>query len=209
MPEESILAENEKFRVKIIQDFDPQNPRDDDNLGTMICFHSRYNLGDKHDFKSVQEFKEWWMENAESGVTLPLYLYDHSGVTMSTGPFSCPWDSGQVGWIYVTAETIKQEFPCKRTSKKIRNKVIAILEAEVQTYDQFLTGDIWGFEIERKEDDEWEHADSCWGFYGHDPKENYMWEHWSEEIRKLVNPNYEINPDGYFLDAQLELGLAM
>lgn len=30
---------------------------------------------------------------------LPLYLYDHSGITMNTTGFSCPWDSGQVGWI--------------------------------------------------------------------------------------------------------------
>ena len=28
---------------------------------------------------------------------LPLYLYDHSGITMNTTGFSCPWDSGQVG----------------------------------------------------------------------------------------------------------------
>jgi hypothetical protein len=26
-----------------------------------------------------------------------LFLYDHSGITISTGRFSCPWDSGQVG----------------------------------------------------------------------------------------------------------------
>ena len=35
---------------------------------------------------------------------LPLYLYDHSGITMNTTGFSCPWDSGQVGWIYAFKE---------------------------------------------------------------------------------------------------------
>jgi len=40
-------------------------------------------------------------------VILPLYLYDHGGITMSTNPFSCPWDDGgQVGWIYAS----KQKF---------------------------------------------------------------------------------------------------
>ena len=39
--------------------------------------------------------------------SLPLYLYDHGGITMSTNPFSCPWDDGgQVGWIYAS----KQKF---------------------------------------------------------------------------------------------------
>lgn len=31
-------------------DPDPPNPRDDDNLGVMICWHRRYNLGDKHNY---------------------------------------------------------------------------------------------------------------------------------------------------------------
>lgn len=27
----------------------------------------------------------------------PLYMYAHSGIALSHAPFSCPWDSGQVG----------------------------------------------------------------------------------------------------------------
>jgi len=42
-------------------------------------------------------------------VILPLYLYDHGGITMSTGAFSCPWDSGQVGWIYAPKKTFIDE----------------------------------------------------------------------------------------------------
>ena len=32
---------------------------------------------------------------------LPLYLYDHSGLTMSTNDFGDRWDSGCVGFIYM------------------------------------------------------------------------------------------------------------
>jgi len=39
-----------------------------------------------------------------------LYLYDHSGITMSTSPFSCPWDSGQVGFAYVDRATVEREW---------------------------------------------------------------------------------------------------
>ena len=107
---------------------------------------------------------------------LPLYLYDHSGITMSTGRFSCPWDSGQVGWIYCTkAEAIK-EFASewkngeliklgKRLTKKARDLAFKALEQEVATYDQYLTGDVYGFVIE---DSDGNDVDSCWGFFGLD-----------------------------------------
>ena len=44
---------------------------------------------------------------SEKYLMLPLYLYDHSGLAMSTESFSgraphAEWDSGQVGWIYVS-----------------------------------------------------------------------------------------------------------
>lgn len=45
---------------------------------------------------------------------LPLFLYDHSGVSMSTGSFvgrvpHAEWDSGQVGYIYMSKETALKE----------------------------------------------------------------------------------------------------
>ncbi len=38
------------YRLKIYQDDNTDSPRSWDNLGTMICFHRRYNLGDKHNY---------------------------------------------------------------------------------------------------------------------------------------------------------------
>ena len=61
---------------------------------------------------------------------LPLYLYDHSGITMSISPFSCPWDSGQVGWIYCTPDAISKNFGS--LSKENIEKSISILEVEVK-----------------------------------------------------------------------------
>jgi len=200
--------ENEKYRVKIVQDFNPLNPRKEwDNLGVMICWHSRYNLGDKikTPFSDPEDFYNYVKDFPS--IILPLYLLNHSGLTMSTGSFNDPWDSGQVGYIYVSKETIRKEWNVTRISKKLREKVIKCLEAEVETYSQYLKGDVWGFVIEDVKTGEY--LDSCWGFYGSNPKENGMWDCWSEEIRKLVDSNYEINPKGYFLDKQLELPLAM
>ena len=78
---------------------------------------------------------------------------------------SAGWDWGQVGFIYATKEVILKEFSKKRLSKKLLEKVEEILVNEVKTYDQYLTGDVWGYIIE---DDDGEHLESCWGFFGHD-----------------------------------------
>jgi len=96
-------------------------------------------------------------------VMLPLYLYDHSGITMSTSGFSCPWDSGQVGWIYCTMERARQEW--SGTDDEVRVRAKSYLYGEVEEYDQFLTGDVWGYVIKDEDDEE---VDSCWGFYGLD-----------------------------------------
>ena len=41
--------------LSIIQDVDAEDPRNWDNLGTMICFHRRYSLGDKHDYSCSED----------------------------------------------------------------------------------------------------------------------------------------------------------
>ena len=132
----------------------------------MVCFHKRYILGHKHDFHDVEEFKEF-IGSADI-VALPLFLYDHSGITMKTTPFSCGWDSGQVGFIYATREQILKEYGVKKVTSKIREKVEKLLIAEVDTYDKYLTGEVFGFIIEKNGDIE----DICYGFY--DTPENII-----------------------------------
>lgn len=140
--------------IKLYLDPDPESPREWSNLGTMWCKHRRYQLGDKDAAPPPKA----------NVVLLPLYLYDHSGITMSTKPFSCPWDSGQVGVIYCTYERIRQEYdlnPGKIPGETIR-RVIEILEQDVRTYDQFLRGAVYGYVVE---DADGGHLDSCWGIY--------------------------------------------
>lgn len=153
-----------KLKLEIKQDIDPESPRNWDNLGKMICFHGRYDLGDKHTMK-MEEAKALYAKMEKQGVVFPLYLYDHSGLTISTAPFSCPWDSGQVGFIYADKEAIRKNWGIKAVSKKHLEQTASILQSEVKTYDQYLTGDVYGYVIT---DEEGEVVDSCWGFYGED-----------------------------------------
>lgn len=81
-------------RVRIVEDECSLNPRKDwDNLGHMVCWHSRYDLGDEHNYYSIEEFREQllqWDKNQEVEF-LPLYLFDHSDITISTSGFCDPW----------------------------------------------------------------------------------------------------------------------
>lgn len=262
------------YRVRLQYDVNPSNPRTDDggNLGTMVCWHRRYTLGDEQpschpdDYRhglaceydedipedleltqagevswarqevrnAVQvlrlygrsangtaRMREAWAEYrrcmsskyrtpaarvalalANHYVALPLYLYDHSGITISTTPFSDQWDSGQVGFIY--ADKAKARETCGRdlTDEEIAD----VLRAEVTTYDQYLTGDIYRFEIEREvpfkkvyddgrevEDAEWHYVDSCGGFYGSDPVKSGMTGHVNKALHDaLVSASHDV-----------------
>ena len=148
------------YEIKIEQDDNTESPREWDNMGTMVCFHRRYNLGDKHDFSDPDELREFLKEN--KSIALPLFLYDHGGVTMSTGRFSCPWDSGQVGWIYVTEADARKEYGWKKLTKERREKIEKHLEAEVSTFDDYITGNVYGYRVVK----DGEETDSCWGYIG-------------------------------------------
>ena len=154
-------AEYKEFTINIFPDDSPMNPREYDNLGHMICWHKRYDLGDKHIWSSPRLFQEWANEQDGKLFLLPLYLYDHSGITMRTSPFCCPWDSGQVGYIYATREEALKEFGVHRVTKAFREKIGKILGAEVVSYDKYLTGAFVGFQIHDKDG---EYIESCWGF---------------------------------------------
>jgi hypothetical protein len=158
--------------INIFPDQDSPNPRVEfDHLGTMVCFHRRYNLGDRHEYRDPNEFAEFLKE--EKPICLPLYLFDHSGITMSTESErfrACDpqgWDWGMVGYIYVTKADTRKEYGVKRVTRKTLNKVTKLLQAEVEEYDHYLTGNVYGYEITKGERQAGEVIDSCWGFFGH------------------------------------------
>ena len=112
---------------------------------------------------------------ADNYAILPLYLYDHSGITMNTTGFSCRWDSGQVGIIWASLDRARHEWAGPLPDlDTLRTKTEDCLRAEVETYDMYLTGDVWGYTVERVyydedgDEEQRDDLDSCWGFYGRD-----------------------------------------
>ena len=174
--------EYKKFHIDIYQDEYPINPRKEyDNLGTMVCWHSRYALGDiqpnenpvewlrelaqqhldpDNEAKYIENMneEEIWKILDKHYVFLNLYLLNHSGIAMKTTSFNDSWDSGQVGYIYVSKEKAKKESVDEK-------KIADILRQEVKIYEDFITGNVYGYMIKEADD-------SCWGFYGADFEKN-------------------------------------
>ena len=96
----------------------------------MICFHRRYNLGDEHAFENPKEFADWVSRNKDNIAYIkPLYLLDHSELYLSTKDFLDPWDSGQIGYVYI---------PKSKTEDITDEKILDdIVEEEVKAYADF------------------------------------------------------------------------
>jgi DNA-directed RNA polymerase specialized sigma subunit len=137
------------------------HPRHDcDNLGTITAEHRDYNLADEHAM-SVEELDEALQAEPDEYISLPVYLYDHSGLSMSTTPFSCPWDSGQVGIIYVTRAEVAEQY--RGHDLPSDEQIKEYLADEINTYSQWLEGEVYSFQILDKDGEE---VDACSGYIG-------------------------------------------
>lgn len=185
MNDRAIIEEhklNDGHILQIFQDSWADSPRSWDNLGTMAIFHKRYNFGDKinfsaDDFSSWTEMEEYIETELKAVVYMPIYMYDHSGITINTTGFSCPWDSGQVGFIYVTEQEMKKEFGDSYTDQDIE-KAKQILLNEVKTMDEYLQGEVYGFNLVKDDTI----IDSCGGFFGDNIKQNGILDHIPKEL---------------------------
>ena len=214
-----------------------------------------------------------WAEVKKNYVILPVYMYDHSGVTINTGGFSCGWDSGQVGWIYCEKKKLLEETGYKKyelfdgdTKRKLKvgdyakvrrdvmkhyfsnckldfedgemGKVVKvhhpkslaplydvdfdynnptkknrrvvtcigsavipltnmgeeILKGEVQTFDDYLQGNVFGYVVEK----DGEEIDSCWGFYPDHEYHKDDWDYCLREARSIVDYNVEAANKSHF-----------
>lgn len=129
----------------------------------------------RHCMALMEPYAEW----------LPMFLYDHSGLTISCGarlyPYSDRWDSSAVGWVVALKKTLMDNQI--GTESTWRERAAEIMKADVEVYDQYLTGEVYGYTLYEADMPEnadepiaWEEIHSCWGFYGDDLLKNGMCE---------------------------------
>lgn len=97
---------------------------------------------------------ELYAEVSKTYRMFPLYAYIHSGVALSMGDFSCPWDSGRIGFVLVDSSMIGEYGP-EETARLF-----------VEAWNRCLSGEVYGYVISRDGEADGEEIESCWGFYG-------------------------------------------
>ncbi len=147
---------------------------------TGFIFTSEYEAFAYLNDRELKRIEKWVDANY---VYLPLYLYDHSGITMSTEPFSCRWDSGQVGYAYLSKKEAAEVFGFKRFTKKNTEKVYKLLRCVVDNYDNYLRGECYQYSIKDSDDDI---IESCGGFLGMDHKASGLAEYVNNEMSALA-----------------------
>jgi hypothetical protein len=165
-------------KVSLCYDETPLDPRKEfDNLGVMVCSHRRFNFPNEtnlnfDDFGGWDEVRlaiesgvdESSEDGAKSkkifeGVIIPIYMLKQSNIVIRTHKFSDPWDSGQIGFIFVSPTQIIKEYGS--LNPETVAKAQAVLEEEVRQWEAYVTGEIYGYIVKDPEGDE---VDSCWGF---------------------------------------------
>lgn len=147
------------------------SPRQWDNLFTFCFFHKDYKngLGDKQNIcetSNYNSYAEMKVDLEKQGyIAYPVFCYEHGAIAISLRPFSCSWDSGQLGFAVIHKNKIKKEYNCKRITKSIIEKVYSNLIAEVTALNKYINNEIYCYVIKNEND---EVIDSCTGFYDYD-----------------------------------------
>src|SRR5690606_7954537 len=78
-----------------------EQPYEDDDGVKIVILHRRHGDPSSGSCGSTPEdVLAWEQENSKEWYSIPLWMYDHSGIALSVGqtnPFSDDWDSGRVG----------------------------------------------------------------------------------------------------------------
>jgi hypothetical protein len=137
--------------IKIWPDDSAENPEEWENdTILLVSYHRRY--GKNHGFETPEVATAHAEKNGMD--VFVVYGYEHSGLALSlerTGQFADRWDSGTYGLLLVSKE---QYTDTKKSA-----------ECFIETYNQYLGGEVYGFVVETPGGKE---KDSCWGFYGMD-----------------------------------------
>lgn len=193
----AILYKTEQYRginINIYYDDCCESPRDfAEHMTTIWCNNRNYRADGKSidnllseldlyqfpgSFKNLCE-----IANKKGYFAIPVYAYIHSGISLSLSSFSDPWDSGTFGVITIPKSTIYKEYNCKRINKKLKDKVVSNIKAEIKEYEAYCNGQCFRYELAIDDDDE---DDSIGGFYGDDFENNGLLEYAKGAIDHII-----------------------
>lgn len=200
-----IISENRQYFLELYYDGDMRENPLEYSLCSVDLFHRREGCWVGSDYRQpdYKGFRDRYTEpdddayvctlkeiRRKGGVVLPVYCYQHSGITFRCSSFSDPWDSGQVGYAYMTTEQIIElGWPKgKRGRKKAAEEYIRHMVGDMAAY---ANGDIYGFNLFDKDG---EFVEGCGGFYA----SHYGESDWIEDMKGNVSDEFRPLFDEYY-----------
>jgi hypothetical protein len=155
-----ICADGPQLRVRVVRESRPLNPRTEyPRLGTLLSWDT-YVLGDyPPDVASPAEFARTLTRGS---VAIPLRLDRDGG--------ACETDAANAnGYLYIPEAQMRALY-ADPAHELARQSALNALRREAREYSAYLTGDVYGYMVERWDPDveEWEDLGSTWAFYGDD-----------------------------------------
>jgi len=177
------MKENYKWFEIEISDSDRYNPRENDNLWTIVYINHKYSLWDKaivsywesleDDFKTYiakeygicykepEDYTEEDVNEIEEYIkTSIIYLSvawtDHWWMSIYVWNPRDRWDSWQVWFIYVTRDRIKEWFNYKTLTTDDIAKVKQVLQNEIEYFNKYITWEsMYSYNIELLDESIW------------------------------------------------------
>lgn len=141
------------FTYEIKYDQDAGNPRDEfDNISTFYAVkNSRYMTGGKHDIEySYRDDLDEEIKALRKSGTVVVEFSHNAGDQYAV----------------VDVDALEKEYIAHGYSmRKAKYHARRCAQGEIDTWIAWANGDVFGFVVT---DDEGNHVDSCWGFYGED-----------------------------------------
>lgn len=124
------------------------------------------------------------IENSEDIFMLPIYMYSHGGSTINTTGFSCPWDSGQIGFIYVLKEEAEKYLGSTGDKEKDAENIFGMLRDDIRYWDMYIRGEIYYLDI--IENDNEEDMDSYGFLFGEEDVVSVLEDHLGTEMSEKI-----------------------
>ena len=181
------LPNGNKAKAELIYDQHATNPRECDNLGTILIapnkshwIASRDDVVDTSICLGKNPYEHWEnlrreqlkLKKSEIAIAYPITKYEHGGeISLQLG-YKSGWDYGVVGFVYVTKEQVRKCYGVDRITKSIIECAENCLQSELDMLTHWLNGDCYGWQIKEYAltDDglDWEEVDvldACWGYF--------------------------------------------
>jgi len=163
-----VTRKHNNVDVNIYFDTDATNPLDIENGFKLISFDKKQNYGHKHNYNTSYELFYDLLNQVGINESLnklthkqlmnilkshyyikPVYILDHSGVKLSLNPFNDKFDSGLLGYCYITKEEAKSLF--KTSTMTLTKEIMSnYINEFIQDYNYYINGECYIFSIDYK-----------------------------------------------------------